>query len=199
MLDEPLSNLDAKLRVETREEIRRIQQQVGITTLFVTHDQEEAMSISDHIAVIDHGVLQQYDKPQAMYQNPCNVFVANFLGMPQINMLEADITDAGVLHAGALLRARADFPDGIRLPNGHYRIGIRPEDFELSQNGLPQVADHVRMTGRDLLVFFTLGDTALRLLAHSDQPIVKGSAFGLRVRPGHLIVFGSDDKVLAKC
>ena len=199
LLDEPLSNLDAKLRVETREEIRRIQQQVGITTLFVTHDQEEAMSISDHIAVIDHGVLQQYDKPQAMYQNPCNVFVANFLGMPQINMLEADITDAGVLHAGALLRARADFPDGIRLPNGHYRIGIRPEDFELSQNGLPQVADHVRMTGRDLLVFFTLGDTALRLLAHSDQPIVKGSAFGLRVRPGHLIVFGSDDKVLAKC
>lgn len=157
------------------------------------------MSISDHIAVIDHGVLQQYDRPQAMYQNPCNVFVANFLGMPQINMLDAEITDAGVVHAGALLRARADFPAGMQLPNGHYRIGIRPEDFELSKGGLPQVADHVRMTGRDLLVFFTLGGTALRLLAHSDQPIVKGSAFGLRVRPGHLIVFGSDDKVLAKC
>ena len=158
------------------------------------------MSISDHIAVIDHGVLQQYDKPQAMYQNPCNVFVANFLGMPQINMLEADITDAGVLHAGALLRARADFPDGIRLPNGHYRIGIRPEDFELSQNGLPQVADHVRMTGPRPACLFHLGRYGAAAAGPiPDQPIVKGSAFGLRVRPGHLIVFGSDDKVLAKC
>ena len=88
LLDEPLSNLDAKLRVETREEIRRIQQEVGITTIFVTHDQEEAMSISDRIAVMEKGVVQQFEVPQKMYLNPGNLFVAQFLGTPQINIFD---------------------------------------------------------------------------------------------------------------
>ena len=93
LLDEPLSNLDAKLRVATREEIRRIQQEVKITTIFVTHDQEEAMSISDRIAVMKEGVLQQYEVPQTMYLNPANEFVANFLGTPEINNIEVDVKD----------------------------------------------------------------------------------------------------------
>lgn len=201
LLDEPLSNLDAKLRVETREEIRRIQQEVGITTLFVTHDQEEAMSISDRIAVIDRGVLQQFDVPQYMYQNPVNRFVANFLGMPQINMMEGSVTDRGVELNGVLLRARKDLPADFAVPNGKYEIGIRPEDFELADGAeeIPASADGVRMTGRDLLIFFDLGGTPLRLLAHSDQPISRGSSFKLAVRPQHLILFAQDGRVLTKC
>ena len=198
LLDEPLSNLDAKLRVETREEIRRIQQEVKITTIFVTHDQEEAMSISDRIAVMDKGVLQQYEKPQEMYLNPVNEFVANFLGMPQINMFEGDITTDGVWLNGHLLRPRQEMPAGQDLPNGRYRMGIRPENFELVEQGLAQTASHVRMTGRDLLVFFRMDNTEMRLLAHSDRQLQRGSNFAVRVRPGQLCVFGVDGKTLAK-
>ena len=198
LLDEPLSNLDAKLRVETREEIRRIQQEVKITTIFVTHDQEEAMSISDRIAVMDKGVLQQYEKPQEMYLNPVNEFVANFLGMPQINMFEGDITTDGVWLNGHLLRPRQEMAAGQDLPNGRYRMGIRPENFELTEQGLAQTASYVRMTGRDLLVFFRMDNTEMRLLAHSDRQLQRGSNFAVRVRPGQLCVFGADGKTLAK-
>lgn len=201
LLDEPLSNLDAKLRVETREEIRRIQQEVQITTIFVTHDQEEAMSISDRIAVMDRGVLQQYEKPQEMYLNPVNEFVANFLGMPQINMFEGDITTDGVWLNGHLLRPRREMAAGQDLPNGRYRMGIRPENFELcdqADRGLPQTASHVRMTGRDLLVFFRMDNTEMRLLAHSDRLLERGSNFRVEVRPGQLFIFGADGKTLAK-
>ena len=198
LLDEPLSNLDAKLRVETREEIRRIQQEVKITTIFVTHDQEEAMSISDRIAVMDKGVLQQYEKPQEMYLNPVNEFVANLLGMPQINMFEGDITTDGVWLNGHLLRPRQEMAAGQDLPNGRYRMGIRPENFELTEQGLAQTASHVRMTGRDLLVFFRMDNTEMRLLAHSDRQLQRGSNFAVRVRPGQLCVFGADGKTLAK-
>ena len=198
LLDEPLSNLDAKLRVETREEIRRIQQEVKITTIFVTHDQEEAMSISDRIAVMDKGVLQQYEKPQEMYLNPVNEFVANFLGMPQINMFEGDITTDGVWLNGHLLRPRQEMAAGQDLPNGRYRMGIRPENFELTEQGLAQTASHVRMTGRDLLVFFRMDNTEMRLLAHSDRQLQRDSNFAVRVRPGQLCVFGADGKTLAK-
>ena len=168
LLDEPLSNLDAKLRVETREEIRRIQQEVKITTIFVTHDQEEAMSISDRIAVMDKGVLQQY------------------------------ITTDGVWLNGHLLRPRQEMAAGQDLPNGRYRMGIRPENFELTEQGLAQTASHVRMTGRDLLVFFRMDNTEMRLLAHSDRQLQRGSNFAVRVRPGQLCVFGADGKTLAK-
>ena len=198
LLDEPLSNLDAKLRVETREEIRRIQQEVKITTIFVTHDQEEAMSISDRIAVMDKGVLQQYEKPQEMYLNPVNEFVANFLGMPQINMFEGDITTDGVWLNGHLLRPRQEMAAGQDLPNGRYRMGIRPENFELTEQGLAQPASHVRMPGRALLVFFRMDNTEMRLLAHSDRQLQRGSNFAVRVRPGQLCVFGADGKTLAK-
>ena len=96
LLDEPLSNLDARLRLQTRAEIRRIQQETGITTVFVTHDQEEAMSISDRMVVMKDGVLQQIGKPQEIYDNPENLFVAQFLGNPPINVLEGELRQDGV-------------------------------------------------------------------------------------------------------
>ena len=105
LLDEPLSNLDAKLRVETREEIRRIQQEVGITTIFVTHDQEEAMSISDRIAVMEKGVVQQFEVPQKMYLNPGNLFVAQFLGTPQINIFDVTVKGGKIMCGARQLMA----------------------------------------------------------------------------------------------
>lgn len=107
LLDEPLSNLDAKLRVETREEIRRIQQEVGITTIFVTHDQEEAMSISDRIAVMEKGVVQQFEVPQKMYLNPGNLFVAQFLGTPQINIFDVTVKGGKIMCGDVVLRRAA--------------------------------------------------------------------------------------------
>ncbi|MCD8344536.1 MAG: ABC transporter ATP-binding protein [Oscillospiraceae bacterium] len=199
LLDEPLSNLDAKLRVETREEIRRIQQEVKITTIFVTHDQEEAMSISDRIAVMDAGVLQQFEKPQDMYLNPVNTFVANFLGTPQINMFDGEVTDEGIFLGGNLVRARADFADKLTpIPNGTYKMGIRPEHFELVDDGVPATADRVLMTGRELQVFFHLGETPFRLLTHSDQRLYQGSEFNLQVRRAQLMIFSEDNLTLAK-
>ena len=192
LLDEPLSNLDAKLRVETREEIRRIQQEVKITTIFVTHDQEEAMSISDKIAVMDRGVLQQYEQPQSMYLNPGNLFVAQFLGMPQINVFDGVVEGGKIICEGAVLR------EGCNLSDGAYKIGIRPESFELVSDGISVEADHVRMIGRDLLIHFNLGKVALRALVHSDTQIGKGSAFNVKARAGQIMVFGADGNTVGK-
>ena len=128
LLDEPLSNLDARLRMETREEIRRIQREVQITTVFVTHDQEEAMSISDRIAVMRDGKLQQYDLPQRIYKAPANRFVATFLGSPPINLFAAQVKN-GMLTAGERRtrprRGRRARPGARRHPAGGVRA--RPE------------------------------------------------------------------------
>lgn len=158
LLDEPLSNLDARLRLQTREEIRRIQRETGITTVFVTHDQEEAMSISDQIVVMREGVIQQIEKPQNVYDNPANLFVAKFLGTPQINVFD------GVLHGkkvciggkfseiddkdenGEIIKtftyeaANEFFVSNIEVPkdknfseNEKIFVAIRPEGFEIKK------------------------------------------------------------------
>ena len=122
LLDEPLSNLDARLRLQTREEIKRIQQETGITTVFVTHDQEEAMSISDVIVVMKLGVVQQVGKPQDIYDNPCNLFVAKFLGTPPINVFEGEIRD-GFVYIGDQKVMET------KLENQLIYVGVRPEGF----------------------------------------------------------------------
>lgn len=192
LLDEPLSNLDAKLRIETREEIRRIQQEVGITTIFVTHDQEEAMSISDKIAVMDKGVVQQYEVPQNMYLEPENLFVAQFLGMPEINTFTAIVKDGAIYYGQTKLREHCELADGT------YTAGIRPEAFEVREDGFPVQAAHVRMTGRDLLIYFTLGKAMFRVLAHSDLQIEKGAAFGLGVRKNQILLFDQNGRRIGK-
>ena len=122
LLDEPLSNLDARLRLQTREEIKRIQQETGITTVFVTHDQEEAMSISDVIVVMKLGVVQQVGKPQDIYDNPCNLFVAKFLGTPPINVFKGTISNKRV-YIGKQVIMTADVEDQ------DIYVGVRPEGF----------------------------------------------------------------------
>ncbi len=147
LLDEPLSNLDARLRLQTREEIRRIQRETGITTVFVTHDQEEAMSISDMIVVMKDGVVQQIGKPQSVYDSPVNIFVAQFLGTPPINVFDGRVED-GKLYIGNDVVLNVS---GAK--NGNVIVGIRPEGFVLSDNGaLSCRLSRVEVMGRDISV-----------------------------------------------
>ena len=129
LLDEPLSNLDARLRLQTREEIRRIQKETGITTIFVTHDQEEAMSISDMIVVMRDGVIQQVGKPQEVYDNPTNLFVAKFLGTPPINVFEGEVK------SGKLYIGNESVLDVAGVADQPVTVGIRPEGFIPAEDG----------------------------------------------------------------
>ena len=130
LLDEPLSNLDARLRLQTREEIRRIQRETGITTIFVTHDQEEAMSISDQIVVMKLGVVQQIGAPQEVYDSPVNLFVAKFLGTPPINVFNGKVS-AGKVYIGE--DAVLDVAD---VADQEVFVAIRPEGFELDRKSV---------------------------------------------------------------
>jgi multiple sugar transport system ATP-binding protein len=150
LLDEPLSNLDARLRLQTREEIRRIQKETGITTIFVTHDQEEAMSISDMIVVMRDGVIQQVGKPQEVYDNPTNLFVAKFLGTPPINVFNGEVK-SGKLYIGeeAVL-------DVEGVANQRVTVGIRPEGFIPTEDGaMTCKLNNLEIMGRDASVVAT--------------------------------------------
>ena len=150
LLDEPLSNLDARLRLQTREEIRRIQKETGITTVFVTHDQEEAMSISDRIVVMKDGVVQQIGKPQDVYDNPVNLFVAKFLGTPPINVFEGEVK-GGKLYIGEDAVLNLKNTDDRKV-----YVGIRPEGFIPEQNGAFRCAlKGVEVMGRDISILST--------------------------------------------
>ncbi len=150
LLDEPLSNLDARLRLQTREEIRRIQKETGITTVFVTHDQEEAMSISDKILVMKKGVAQQIDSPQEVYNNPKNLFVAEFLGTPQINVFEGKVEGGNVKIGDSVIY------EGANVKDQDVFIAIRPEGFALTEEdsklGLDATVDAVQVLGRDISI-----------------------------------------------
>ena len=144
LLDEPLSNLDARLRLQTREEIRRIQRTTGITTVFVTHDQEEAMSISDRIVVMKDGVIQQTGKPQQVYDEPVNLFVAKFLGTPPINVFD------GKVEKGKLYIGEAAVLD-VAAADGEVAVGIRPEGFVPEETGALECGlTTVEVMGRDI-------------------------------------------------
>ena len=147
LLDEPLSNLDARLRLQTREEIRRIQKETGITTVFVTHDQEEAMSISDMIVVMKLGVVQQIGAPQEVYDNPVNLFVAKFLGTPPINVFN------GKVEGGKLYIGEEAVLDVAGVADQEVTVGIRPEGFVLDENGpLTCKLSSVEVMGRDVSI-----------------------------------------------
>ena len=150
LLDEPLSNLDARLRLQTREEIRRIQRETKITTIFVTHDQEEAMSISDMIVVMKMGVVQQIGEPQAVYDDPANLFVAKFLGTPPINVFEGSVKD------GKLILGEDTVLDVPGVADQDVYVGIRPEGFHPDAEGpMHCTLSSVEIMGRDSSVVST--------------------------------------------
>ena len=165
LMDEPLSNLDAKLRVEMRAEIMRIQRDLGVTTIYVTHDQTEAMTMGDRVAVMRQGVLQQVDRPQRIYERPANLFVAEFIGSPAMNLIEAEIaaSDNGLIASFGEHRLR--LAASVAAQPGRAIIGIRPEDFEDAalasslrpESTLSVVPDIREDMGAEVYVHFGLG------------------------------------------
>lgn len=157
LLDEPLSNLDARLRLQTREEIKRIQRETGITTIFVTHDQEEAMSISDTIVVMKLGVIQQIDAPQKVYEEPANLFVAKFLGSPAINVFDGELKGGKLYLNGKVLDEDAAYKKANAQTGEKDRkvkVAVRPESFEYPKKGgkIPVKVTSIEHIGRDITV-----------------------------------------------
>lgn len=169
LLDEPLSNLDARLRLQTREEIRRIQKETGITTVFVTHDQEEAMSISDIIVVMKLGIVQQTGKPQDVYDDPVNLFVAKFLGTPPINVFNGKVADQKLYIGDDCVMAVPGVDDRDVV------VGIRPEGFVVNEQG-PMCChlNNVEIMGRDVSVVSTNSASVnpiIRSIVNADTKI----------------------------
>ena len=182
LLDEPLSNLDARLRLEMREEIRRIQIETGVTTVFVTHDQEEAMSITDEIVLMKKGIVQQQCAPQEMYLNPGNQFVASFLGNPPISYFRFPVQD------GCL-----QISDSCRLPlslrhEGAVVTGIRPEAWRKG-DGLAVHVQAVEQHGKDNQITFQLAGTKARALLDVTEPVRVGDTVSLTLDPRFVYFF----------
>ena len=191
LLDEPLSNLDARLRLQTREEIRRIQRQTGITTVFVTHDQEEAMSICDTIVVIKNGAVHQIGAPQDVYDDPRDLFVAKFLGTPPINIFK------GRIAGGSLFIGSEKISDKTYPAEGEVTVAIRPEGFVPDENGaLTLNVSRVEVMGRDVTVVSTHPDfegEQIRSIIDADDVSDRSAHTGkFNIKPNKLFVFDSD-------
>ena len=187
LLDEPLSNLDARLRLQTREEIKRIQRETEITTVFVTHDQEEALSISDLIVVMRDGVPQQIGDPQSVYDSPANLFVARFLGTPPINVFEGEIRD-GALYIGE------DRICDASAPTRPVFVGIRPEGFIPDENGALHCAlSGLDVMGRDVSILSTHPSSisgTVRSIIDAEHGFCHSSVqVSFSIKPSKLFVF----------
>ncbi|MDL2410718.1 ABC transporter ATP-binding protein [Rhizobium calliandrae] len=200
LMDEPLSNLDAKLRVQMRAEIKELHQRLGVTFVYVTHDQSEAMTMSDRVAVMLDGELLQVAPPQGIYADPDDRRVAEFIGSPKINMLEAKLRDCAIADAaGTSFSVATDAAPGAALT-----VGIRPEAFHLVEaSGLNVLTGAVRLVehmGSDLYVHLNVPGTEqpviARLLSERAPHIVPGQALHLGVKPERLLIFSADGKRL---
>ena len=191
LLDEPLSNLDARLRLQTREEIRRIQKETGITTIFVTHDQEEAMSISDIIVVMKLGVVQQVGKPQVIYDNPTNLFVAKFLGTPPINVFSGEVK-AEKLYIGG-----AEVLDVPGASDGAVSVGIRPEGFVPAEDGkLTCRVTNIEVMGRDVSIVSkhdAMLSPSVRAIVDADYKIAEdATTVSFNLKPHKVFIFDAE-------
>ena len=192
LLDEPLSNLDARLRLQTREEIRRIQKETGITTVFVTHDQEEAMSICDQMLVMKLGVLQQVGVPQEIYDDPANKFVANFLGTPPINLFEGEIKNGDVIIGDEDI-GHTTISDQL------ISVGIRPEGFIVDSNGpFTLLVDHVDIMGRDKSIVAKHPESekdTVRAIIDSDIVLPNTQTIRFSLKPNKVFLFNRETEV----
>nr|WP_307989309.1 ABC transporter ATP-binding protein [uncultured Niameybacter sp.] len=193
LLDEPLSNLDTKLRVETRQEIRRIQQETGVTAIFVTHDQEEAMSISDQIILMKDGKIQQVSTPTEIYMNPCNKFVASFIGSPAMNFIRLNINEG---------TANIDNCKFTGLPTNKKSIdlGFRAEDMEVSEEGFETVVETVEVLGRERLLTLGYKGETFKMLVDKEFMIAEGTTLKVRPKVGKAYVFDTEtEEFITKC
>lgn len=193
LLDEPLSNLDARLRLQTREEIKKIQQATKITTVFVTHDQDEAMSISDMIVVMNKGVIQQIGRPQEVYDDPVNLFVAKFLGTPPINVFRGSIKN-GRLYLGA--DAVLDTPN---VRDQEVFAGIRPEGFILQKDGpLSCTLNRVEVMGRDISIVSShpsCENSSIRSIINAESIVdTASSKVCFALKPDKVYLFDKDSE-----
>lgn len=194
LLDEPLSNLDARLRLEMREEIRRLQMETGITTIFVTHDQEEALSISDHILLLKKGRIQQYGLPQELYDEPCNPFVADFLGNPPINLYEGIVDGNRVIlqgdNTGFLIAGMKGIERGRKV-----KLGIRSEAFEAAAEGVyetPATVRNVFLNGKETLYLLEIGGKEFRSTLESGQTYEIGGKISVRLKKKGVHIYDSE-------
>jgi multiple sugar transport system ATP-binding protein len=197
LMDEPLSNLDAKLRVQTRTQIAKLQRDLGVTTVYVTHDQTEAMTMGDRIAVLKDGILMQVGTPQELYDTPANVFVAGFIGSPAMNIIEAPVMD-GKIRLGS---KAVDLPEGAAAElasRGRTSVvmGMRPEDLRVtdSENAWPVEVQIVEGLGADAYVYTEVqlpGGTKQQVVVRTDgrQHPRRGSMLGLEAVPHHTHLF----------
>jgi len=189
LFDEPLSNLDAKLRVDMRAEIKRLHLRTGVTTIYVTHDQVEAMTLGTRIAVLNEGRIQQLATPLEIYTRPANRFVAEFIGSPSINMFDASCDAAGALRLpdGVVIGALADGAVG------QVKVGVRPEHLEIRDDGqLPGRISLVEPTGPETYALVDLGHTEITVRMGGLPDLEMGAAVRVHVPPESLHVFAAD-------
>ena len=205
LMDEPLSNLDAKLRVQTRTQIASLQRRLGVTTVYVTHDQVEAMTMGDRIALLKDGLLQQCATPREMYDRPANLFVAGFIGSPAMNLVSVPVTESGVKFGNHTLDvARGD----VAGAGSQVIVGVRPEDVEVTSNpdGLELVIDVVEELGADAYIYGTPADKSIAIEGSGDDALAKpfiarvdgrqvpekGSKVFVHPKAAHLHVFNKE-------
>ncbi|AXM98160.1 ABC transporter ATP-binding protein [Pseudomonas plecoglossicida] len=200
LFDEPLSNLDAKLRVEMRTEMKLMHQRLKTTTVYVTHDQIEAMTLGDKVAVMKDGIIQQFGTPQQIYNDPANQFVASFIGSPPMNFIPVRLArqDGRLLALLDSGQARCELPLGVAgegLEDREIILGIRPEQITLGTgegNGLPGIRAEVQVTeptGPDLLVFVTLNQTKVCCRLAPDVTCRVGDSLNLQFDPARVLLF----------
>ncbi|MDT0441996.1 ABC transporter ATP-binding protein [Streptomyces johnsoniae] len=218
LMDEPLSNLDAKLRVQTRTQIAGLQRRLGVTTVYVTHDQVEAMTMGDRVAVLKDGLLQQIDTPRNMYDKPANLFVAGFIGSPAMNLVEVPITDGGVKFGNSVVAVeRAALTEAQGKGDTNVVVGCRPEHFavvngngegaglakaeEGKEAGLAVTVNVVEETGADAYIYGTAefgGDTKDLVIRVDSRDVPdKGATLNVVPKPGetHVFAAGSGERL----
>lgn len=196
LLDEPLSNLDARLRLKIREEIRNIVKSVGVTTIFVTHDQEEALSISDKIALMDKGVIQQFDIPQNLYLEPANLFVAKFIGTPIINIYHVNYNNETLsnenmsinIHDLETKRFKKELKEGRP-----YTLGVRPEHFMLSDSGIKTQIKTIEMIGRYMILHCDISNVPSRVVVDSKLELREGDYINLGIDYESMYIFDEQE------
>jgi len=190
LMDEPLSNLDAMLRVQTRNQIAELQRRLGITTVYVTHDQVEAMTMGDRVAVLRDGVLQQCAPPRELYRAPANVFVAGFIGSPAMNLFTVPVVDGAVSLGGYSLPVPRDVASGA----AELVIGVRPEHLTLGDEGIDFDVDLVEELGADTYLYGAIHGSGepVTVRVAADSSVRRGDRVRLRPDPEHVHFFGAD-------
>jgi multiple sugar transport system ATP-binding protein len=207
LMDEPLSNLDAQLRVSTRGQIAALQRRLGVTTVYVTHDQVEAMTMGDRVAVLKDGILQQCDTPRALFESPTNAFVAGFIGSPAMNLIEGTIGEAGVAVGSTIIPVARELRERAAAAGALSAIiGFRPESLEIvpEGQGFAAIVMQVEQLGSEAYVYAQFAERADRSLTAISDVIIKieprfepatGDVINLRVKDGAMLLFDAASRV----